>query len=504
MKKTILFLMIFVFPFLCKSFSASAKEASVPFSMEDVSVDFSSEGYMPSAKCENEEIASLISYFAIDTKTSSPVQLPLTAPGTYQVFAVFSGNESYEKAEAASFVTINPIEAKIITNYRTVAYSRMENPIKYSVEPKWAEEFLDISIDYFPIESLDSYSEEKIDVPVNIGMYYTVFNVKSKTDGISCENKYMIYEIAAYRGKKLSSKERAASVQSTFKCTFQNLNTTYEENKPVSVQYTLSPAAISGEVLYKKVHSDGTHSAYTSEIPIQPGEYICGYFLGSTCIGEGKIFIDKQEVFITIEDETREFVSSGIVPTAQCENKNVKIAFTAFALDENGNVTMEEVSVPIKKCGKYSIIAYPENTEFFKRTYSYAYVEIVPATPKITVTETEFIYDGKPKNIGFYVFPGDAYCTVEYYKWEEKESGIPLGTSPKGEGKYLAVITSSDKDGNYNTVSKSAIMYIQKSNEKNSFSKGEIILLSLLSALLAGALTTGAIFSIKALKKKKG
>lgn len=500
MKKIIIFFLILM---AFAPIKAKAQNTAPPFVLENEEIEFSPNGYTPKAKCEDEKLSSLISYFAIDTDTSSPVSIPIMEAGTFQIFASFEGNQEYEKHEASAMVTINPTKAAIITDYNTAAYSKMENPVKYKVEPEWVEEFLEITVDYYPIESISSYPSKKISAPTDLGLYYTVFNVKSKTKGVWCENKYMIYEIAPYKGKKLPSNERASSVPSSFTCNFQNLNTSYEENKPVSVQYTLSPVAISGEILYKQKYSDGTFSSYTSSPPIAPGEYVCGYFLGSTCIGEGNIFIDKQEVFITIENEVMEYSPHGITPTAKCNNNAVELAFTAFVLDENGNATMEEVPVPIKKCGKYSIIAYPKNTEYFKRTYSYGYIEITPSTPEIYVNKTEFVYDGNVKNIGFSTNAQGADCFVEYYEWDERDSGIPMGSPPSRTGKYLAVITVTDKNGNYNTASKTAIMYIDEISEKTRLSKSEIILLTVFGAILMGAVTSGIIFSVKNVRSKR-
>lgn len=484
-----------------KNVTFATKNENVPFSMEDVTVDFSPDGYMPKAECEDESIIPLIYYFAIDTESSSPVSLPITEAGKYQIFA--SLDKDGENFQISSFVTINPVEAKIQVSYKTVAYSRMENPVSYKIEPSWAEEFLDIKIDYYPIESLDSPPEEAIDAPIKLGLYYTVFNVSSKKSGVVCENKYMVYEIAAYRGKKLSESESTLSVPDSFKCTFQNLTTTYEKDKQVSVQYTLSPFAISGKVLYKRAYGNGTFSPYVEEAPSAPGEYVCEYFLGNTSIGSGTIFIDKKEVSITIENEVLEFTQKGIAPTAKCETENVEIAFTAFAIDEDGNVTMEEVPIPIKQCGKFSIIAYPKDTDYFKRTYSYGTIEITPATPTISITRTDFSYDGNAKNIGFTVSPENLKSSVEYYEWEDIESEIPLGSPPTRAGKYVAVISVYDDNGNYTATTKTTIMYIDDTSGNNSFSKFETTLLITLGALLTGVFAVCVMHVIKKVNEKK-
>jgi hypothetical protein len=495
--KKLFFLFLFIIFSCFFSFYANAEDLSTPFVLKDITVNFSKEGFTPSAKCEDKQIEALISYFAIDTETSSPVSLPITEPGTYQIFASFAGNEKYDAYETSAFATIKPIKAKILTNYKTVAYSKMENPVSYSVEPSWAKDFLDISIDYFPIKSVDSQPLEKISAPVELGLYYTVFNVKSNSEGIICENKYMLYEIAAYRGKKLSSEERSASVPKSFTCDFQKLNTIYSEDTPILVQYTLSPAAISGKIMYKKIFNDGTSSDYTDALPASPGEYICGYFLENTCIGEGSIFIDKKEVSITINEDTFQFTPEGITPTAKCDNEKVNISFTAFPLDENGKVTMEEIPIPIKKCGKYSIIAYPTDTEYFKRTYSYGYIEITPATPDLNITKTDFIYDGKPKDIEFQINPSDVSVSVEYYEWDDRNNNIPIGHAPTREGKYLAIVTVNDESGNYNIVSKSSVMYIDPASILNIHSKKEILIFTIIGAIVAGAVGAGIVFLVK-------
>ncbi|MBE6649238.1 MAG: hypothetical protein E7614_06965 [Ruminococcaceae bacterium] len=494
--KKILFLILI----LIVIFPISAKAESVPlFQLKDETVEFSPHGYMPAAESEYKEILPLISYFAVDTKTSAPVSLPLKAPGTYQIFASFDGNGKYDKFEASCTVTIIPIEAKIVVLYDTVAYSKLENPVEYTVEPQWAEDFLNIKTEYYPIETESSLPDKKIHAPVDLGTYYTVFNVTSETEGVICENKYMIYKIAPYRGKKLSSEESRASVPKSFVCNFHRLNTVYEKDKPISVSYSLYPAAISGKILYRKVYSNGTFSEYFEETPIEPGEYSCGYFLGSVCIGEGNIFIDKREAIITIENETVEYTQGGIIPSGKCENEDIEIAFTAFVVDENGNVTMEEASVPIKKCGKYSIIAYPKDTLHYKRTYAYGFIEILPSTPEINVTETEFICDGAEKHIGVEVTPAEVKYSVDYFEWEDRESNVPLGSAPTRAGKYLVVITTYDENENYNVVTKSTVMYIDEViPPKPHSSLLEKILLCILGAFVSGGIVVGVLMWKKA------
>ncbi len=485
MKKYLFFILIlsFIFPL-------SAKAESVPlFTLDNETVEFSPIGYTPTVKTENDEILQFISYFAIDTKTSAPVSFPLKEAGTYQIFASFDGNEKYEKYEASSIVTIVPAYAKIVTEYDTLAYSKMENPVEYKIEPEWAVDYLRIEIDYFPIENEFSVPGAKVNAPIDLGTYYTVFNVTSNSKSVVCENKYMLYKIAPYRGKKLSYDESRLSVPESFLCVFRDVNTVYEKEKAVTVNYTLSPAAISGKILYRTVYKDGTFSEYFEEAPVEPGEYSCGYFLGSKCIGEGNIFIDKREAVITVGNETIEYKEGGITPSALCEDEDVKIEFTAFLMDENGNVTMEESSIPIKKCGKYSIIAYAKDTLHYKRTYAYGFMEILPSTPKISVTKTQFTYDGTEKNIGVEITPSEVKYSVRYFEWEDRESNIPLSSSPTRVGKYLAVITAYDDNGNYTTVQQSTVMYIDEVITAKPEPKStllEKILFCVLGAVISG------------------
>ncbi len=499
MKK--IFIIIFLSALL-SSFPLPTEAEQPKLELKDETVTYSPEGYAPIATCENEEILPFVSYFAIDVSTSAPVSIPITEPGTYQIFASFGGNDKFESEEVSSTVTITPVEAKILTDYHTVAYSRMENPIPYKIEPEWAEEFLDISIDYYPIESIDAFPEEKISAPTDLGLYYTVFNVSPKTNGVICENKYLVYEIAPYRGKKLSDEDQAISVPSSFVCTFRTVNAIYEENVPAKCSYVLSPAAISGEILYRQVFSNGTYSEYTAQAPIEPGEYMCAYFLGGTCIGEGSIFIEKKSVIITVSNMETEYIMGGIYPAAQCETEDVELAFTAFVIDENGEVTMEEVALPITKCGKYSVIAYPKDTVHYKRSYGYGYLDISPATPDIQITETSFIYDGTEKNIGVKITPSEVPYIVEYYEWTGEEDGIPLGSSPTRAGKYMAVITTCDETGNYVISSKTALMYIDEAHihlndEDDSMSKLEITLISVLGFVGLGIIVLLTVVFIK-------
>ena len=159
----------------------------------------------------------------------------------------------------------------------------------------------------------------------------------------------------------------------------------------------------------------------------------------------GNIFIDKKEASITMENLTAEYTPLGIIPRAFCENSEIEIAYTAFVMDKEGTVTTEEASIPLKQWGKYSVIAYPKDTEHYKRTYAYATIEITPSTPEINVIQTEFIYDGTKKEVGFEVSPKDVLYSTEYYEWEERESKIPIGSAPSRVGKYMVVITAYDK-----------------------------------------------------------
>jgi hypothetical protein len=253
--------------------------------------------------------------------------------------------------------------------------------------------------------------------------------------------------------------------------------------------------------MYKQLFTDGTFSPYVENAPTEPGEYICGYFLENQCIGEGNIFIDKKEAAITMENLTVEYTPLGIIPKAFCENAEIEIAYTAFVVDKEGTATTEEAPIPLKQWGKYSIIAYPKDTEHYKRTYAYATIEITPSTPEINVTQTEFIYDGTKKEIGFDVSPKDVLYSTEYYEWEERESKIPIGSAPSRAGKYMVVITAYDKNGNYNTVSKTAIMYIDNVTEENKLSKKEILFLTITGAVLAGVVTAIVVLFTKKRKK---
>jgi hypothetical protein len=137
-KKIIYFLIFqaFLVVFCTVAFSVTA--VNVPdFILEDETVSFSPEGYTPKIKSDDEEILSLVSYFAIDKETSSPVTLPIKEVGTYQIFAKFPGNSKYSEAETSCTVTITPVTVKILTPYKTVAYSKMENPVEYTLEPEW-------------------------------------------------------------------------------------------------------------------------------------------------------------------------------------------------------------------------------------------------------------------------------------------------------------------------------------------------------------------------------
>ncbi len=501
-KRSFLFILLFTSIYIAFAgynyalISASAK-TEITITLEDETVQYSLKGYYPKAKVSHSSVVSQITYSAVDIATSQTISLPLDKPGKYEITASFQGNEKYSSAKATSVVTIESVKAKIITNYHTVAYSKMDNPVSYSIEPSWAKDFLDIDIKYFPIDDISSVPQNPIEAPKDLGLFYTVFNVTSSNPGIECENKYLVYEIAPYRGKKLSAEERGLSVPPSFTCKFENITTVYNPSTPIECKYTLSPVAIEGEIMYKTTYRDGTYSPYTKDIPTEPGEYVCGYFLGSTCIGEGSIFIDKIQTTITVNSVETPYIFGGVSPTAKSEISGMDISFTAFAIDENGNTSMEETSIPIKKAGKYSIIAYPTDTKHYKRTYAYGYLTITPATPEIKVITSEFEYNGEEQHIQISVSPEDVLFKTEYYKWNGGANHTILTSPPKEAGDYLAVVTAYDNNGNYIPTTQSINMKITDKEKDNNY-----LLPIILSACVVIS-ACGVVFFLKHRKNKR-
>ena len=446
------FLVLCLFAFVSFGFTVFA-EGGVPerekpiLSHEDEEIEFSPDGYFPEAVCSIEELKINISYFAINRATGESESFPLYGVGEYQIVAVLEESEEYESAECAWNVVINPVEAVVVTEYHTVAHTAMANPVPYSVEPEWAANYLEIRVSYKVVESLLEVAVEEINIPVSPGLYYTFIDAESKSEGVLCKDKCLVYEIAETQGRKLSHAEARATVPDWFNCKVEDLNEVYDG---FSVEPTLEiyPAAAQVSLFYSEIKPDGSIGQPSEEPPADPGDYKAEAYILDKKVGTGQIVISKLVPDIIMESATYTYSPEGIYPsTATTVPEGIELTYRAYLAPEGEEVNVETVKVPIVGCGRFMILASPVDTQHYEEVRTHAFITVEPAVSAINVEDVEYRFDGTAKDASFSVSPDWAEYRVEYLKMDEYGGVISRSDSkPLEVGQYLAVITVPSKD----------------------------------------------------------
>lgn len=445
-------LLLCLFALVCCGFTVFA-EGGVPererpvLSHEDEVLDFSPDGYFPEAVCSIEELKINISYFAINRATGESESFPLYGVGEYQIVAVLAESEEYGSAECSWNVVINPVEAFIVTERHTVAHTAMANPVPYKVEPEWAAEYLDIKISYQVLENLSEPAGERINIPVSPGLYYTVFDVESSSEGVLCRDKCLVYGIAERQGKVLSYSEARASVPEWFYCTVEDLNEVYDG---FSVEPTVAiyPAAAEFRLLYRELKPDGSLGPSSEDAPADPGDYRVEAYVLDKMVGGGQIVIAKLVPDIIMESAAYTYNPEGIYPsTASTVPAGIELTYRAYLAPEGEEVSVETVEVPIVGCGRFMILASPVDTEHYEEVRTHAFITVNPAVSAISAEAAEYSYDGTEKEALFTVTPEWAEYEVEYLLLDGNGGLISRSyEKPVEAGDYLAVISVSARD----------------------------------------------------------
>ena len=328
--------------------SSTATVSTTPIiTIEDQIVDFSPDGYTVQASVNLPEYEPLIQYVAIRKSDSVPVAFPIIDAGEYYIRAYLPATEAYDEIEAIASLTIKPVEATIVIKYTTEKYTGIANPPKYSIEPAWAEDYINIMTTYYEIYSLESTSYNPIDTPRNLGYYYTVMNPYGYGNNFICNSKTFIYEIAESQGEELLYFEARASVPSYFRCEMKETEVEYSGNQ-IQIPYTAYPSIVNYKIEYRKISYTGAPDEFTAQAPVEPGEYeVRATLLGET-ISESTLIIKKISPIFDIEAKDYQYNSNGILPKVNLVYpSNIEYTTNAYLVDENDSTIMKPVELPL-------------------------------------------------------------------------------------------------------------------------------------------------------------
>ncbi len=434
--------LLFVFCLsLLGSQGAFAAEDKVNIFMENTTVTYSPEGYFPQARAEL--FANELKYEVTDNATGATVDVPVKAAGSYTVRAYMEATDKHPAASVTASLTVEKTPVYISVTENVAAHTAMDNPVKYSIYPDWAEPFVTVNPGYLAIKD---YSDKgtAVSVPKDIGKYLVFFDAAVSSDNISCAGKYLVYEIAEKAGAPLTGEDALRSVPKDFTASIESISAVYSVAYEAP-KYHTNIAGIKTTLKYSHLYANGTMGAYTEELPSTPGDYVVSCFALDTVIGSGKLIIDKQAPKIEMADVVFEYTPEGVYPpAATVEPAGIDMVYKAYQY-KNG-VVGDSVAFPLIECGSYLVSAYPENTSLYASTVAYCTVTIEKVLPVFTAENTVFEADGTPKPLALTVQPPFAEYELSYYQLKDGVS-VPLDGAPVSVGEYFATAVVKATDG---------------------------------------------------------
>ncbi|MBQ7646355.1 MAG: hypothetical protein IJS94_03705, partial [Clostridia bacterium] len=395
---------------------------------------------------------ALLEYISVsDTaqKTSViPGEKAILSAGSYILSVTVKEGDKNKSASVQTTVRVLPATVRIVTPYNKSAYSDMDNPPEFYLQPEWAKDIITLSAEYYSVSDLSSGEYTKVDVPKDIGQYFVKIRPHTDNDSVKCEMKQFVYEIAVTGGNRLSDAEAANPVPSWFSANVKDVIATYN-GESVVTEYTVNPSLTECELRYRLLLYTDSSNEFTTVPPVEPGDYQAACFASGMIIGESSISIEKLDCSITLKDSELDFDPAGFSPEPEAISPSgLKVKYTAYTVDEQDNPTNEEVPLPISRCGRFFIVASPEDTIHYRNNTSYAYYSINKAKISFDERTQYFEYDGKAHEVQINNVPDWIGYSVEYTEIDDKGNIIKkLGeTSPVEKGRYMASVIVKSGD----------------------------------------------------------
>lgn len=448
--------------------------------LDDIEVEYTPEGYMPTVALNGLDHDLTIGFLAINKTTSAPESLPLVNVGEYVVKASVHVN-GVEYTDVATIV-IKPVKATIVVEYDKLAHTGEPIIPEYSVVPAWAEDYLNISSEYYHIDNA-SETSTKVEAPTRIGKYFVKMSASEEQGNILCDGKAYVLTIAEKKGKKLSSDDASSPVGEDISAVLEEKTVIYT-GESQNCGYTASPNVDCIDVYYRAI---GSSEEPTMTPPVEPGEYEVFAVLCNVELDRNTFLIKKITPDYQLESDSYAYDPLGIIPKVTSpNNEELKFDLSVYAVDDELN-TGDSVRLPIMEPGRYLIIINPVDTVHYESIYSSEYITVEKCVPTITTKTENFRYDGFEKAVAYEVLPSWAENNIVYYELNKNGTiKTVLGSRPPiNVGEYVAEITVPETNHVEGTTIKVDFSILEKPESNTSrgdVSKEDFFFLGIASA----------------------
>ncbi|HPE95941.1 MAG TPA: hypothetical protein PLT66_07745, partial [Bacillota bacterium] len=401
-RHVLLIILIFILAVLPWAvFSVIAEGVAPVLTMEDVSVEYTPDGYTPQAFADIESLNDEIQYLAIDVESSAPVSIPLVNAGKYRVKAYITDASGTELASVSSNVVITPVTVTVAVEYLTVAYTSEDVEPSYKILPEWAAEYINIktAYTYFGEDGDGIRFSQSVTAPHDLGTYLTLMDDTGSNGNFYFAGKAFIFTVAERRGKKQSEAMAAQSVDPTIYCEISDSTVTYS-GYTNAVTCKCYPESLKLCIEYRKIDYTANTGASTVIPPTEPGEYTVTASLFDTVLATGTVVINKIVPELSLSKTEYQYMPSGVFPTVP--DTSVPCSFIAYNINEDGS-TGSRTALPLTSLGTYLIVINPVDTDHYESVYALNYITVVKATAVITTATQSFVYDGFEKAISYNV-----------------------------------------------------------------------------------------------------
>lgn len=461
--------------------------------MEDMDVEYSPDGFVPKANAGDYQ--SRVKYTVVDSSDGTQVDIPVKRVGRFTVHAYIEAEDGNYLASSTAALTVRKAQLFVEVLNPVVAHTAMDNPVSYTVGPEWAQEFVDISVEYKAIDDLND-SGAACKVPRAPGQYLAYFHGEVSNENVEFHGKYLIYEIAERNGSAVSVEEARKSVPSFVRANVSSITIPYS-GVPQAAEYSINTACMESRLMYGKAYANGSIGAFSEEVPVEPGDYAVYCYVLNTVVGNGRLVIEKITPDIVPEDCEVSYSPNGYgPPKVGGEHSDIGLTFSAYEYIDG--VAGKSVSFPLKECGSYLITACPEDTAHYVYDVVYSLFTITPVQSVISGDDAVFVADGKEKTVSVAVEPQFAEYSISYYLLKDGVS-TPVKAAVEA-GEYFAVVAVKGSEG---VVPSTAVYGLYIAEAEKKLSAADIIGYVCLGVSLA-VIAVGVTEIICAKRRKRG
>ncbi len=452
----------FIFIALSVGLTAFCVDDQIVITMPNMDVEYTPEGFVPKADAGNYQ--SRVQYSVTDAISGEKVDIPVKKVGRFTVHAYIErGNANY-LASCTATLLVRKAQVYVEVTNPVVAHTAMDNPVRYTVGPEWAQEYVTISLEYKSIKNI-SDAGVPCGIPKAPGLYLAYFQGEVSSENIEFSGKYLIYEIAEKDGSAVTTDEARRSVPNFVRASVRSVTTPYN-GKAVVPEYSINTAFVNSRLMYGRAYANGSVGVFSETVPVEPGDYVVNCYVLNTVVGSGRLIIEKIKPDIKLKDITIAYTPQGYNTNVIGADTDIALTFSAYEYKDGK--AGDGVEFPIKQCGTYLIAAYPEDTAHYVYDVAYCTLTIRPIQSAIKGENKVYTADGTAKPAVVTVAPEYADFDISYYSVSGGET-TAIDGAPKNAGEYFAVVAVKGSDS---VLSSTAVYGIYIQPEPKLFSVG--------------------------------